>query len=167
MPEIDSPATESAEPEFEPVTLSSQAEIDSFVGSRVKKATAKYADYQQLQAKAKRLAELEQANLTESERQTERIRALEDQLRDRDTAMLRHDVATAKGVPAERITGSTREELEQSADELLTFISEWAKTKTPAKTPRPVGSSGASNTENRLDPKERAAAAMRQYYSST
>jgi hypothetical protein len=152
--------TPSTTTDFEAVT--SKEQLDKIIAAARKKDKAAIAE---LQPKARRLAELEQANLTESEKQTQRIRELEGQLRQRETAELRYNVASAKGVPAERITGSTREELEQSADDLLAFINERAKTQT--RTPKPVGSSGASNTDNRLDPKERAAAAMRQYYSST
>jgi hypothetical protein len=151
--------TTSTTTDFESIT--SKEHLDKIIAAARKKDKAVIAE---LQPKARRLAELEQANLTESEKQTQRIRDLESQLQQRETAELRYNVASAKGVPAERITGTTREELEQSADDLLAFVNERAKTG--PKTPKPVGSSGASNTENRLDPKERAAAAMRQYYSS-
>ena len=164
QPDPPSDETPSGDPEFEPIL--NQEDFDKRTKARIARATAKYADYQQLEAKAKRLAELEQANLTESERQTERIRELETQLVQRETAELRYSVASAKGVPADRITGSTREELEQSADDLLSFALEWAaKTQTPPKTPKPVGTSGASKTDARLNAQERAAAALRQAYS--
>jgi len=149
-------------PEFEPIT--SQEDFDRRTKARVARATAKFADYDQHKAAAAELAALKAANLTEGERQSERIRALETELQNERHANLRRDVAYTKGVPAERISGSTREELEQSADELLAFVAERAQ---PIKPTRPAAGlrSGASNTDSRMDPKERAAAARRQWRS--
>jgi hypothetical protein len=166
MPETTDPTDETAsgttQSEFDPILT--QEDFDKRTKARIARATAKYADYSDLQAKAQRLAQLEAANLSEAEKQTERIRALEAELQTERHSNLRRDVATAKGVPANRISGSTREELEESADELLAFIAERA---TPAtKTPKPVGTSGATNTDSRLDPKQRAAAAIRQWAGS-
>jgi hypothetical protein len=151
-----------AAPEFEPIT--SQEDFDRRTKARVARATAKFVDYDQHKAAAAELAALKAASLTEGERQSERIRALETELAAERHGNVRRDVAYAKGVPAERISGATREELEQSADELLAFV---AERNQPAKTTRPAAGlkSGASNTDSRMDPKERAAAALRQWRS--
>jgi hypothetical protein len=160
--ETDETQTGTTVPEFEPIL--SQDDFDKRTKARLARATAKFADYDQLRAASTELAQLKAANLTEGERQSERIRALETELQAERHSNLRRDVAYAKGVPAERISGSTREELEQSADELLAFVAERSQ---PVKPTRPAAGlkSGASNTDSRMDPKERAAAALRQWRS--
>jgi hypothetical protein len=70
------------------------------------------------------------------------------------------NVAAAKGVPASALTGSTPEEWEAAADALL----EWrAAQQVQEKTAKPVRGlkSGATSSDQTLDPKERAAAAIR------
>jgi hypothetical protein len=167
-------ASEHTESAFEPITLDSQGAVDAFIGSRVKKAraseAAKFADYETFKSKAAELDSLKAAKMTQGEKDAERIRELETVIAHRDEALaaerlagLRRDVANAKGVPADRITGDTREALEASADDLL----EWHKAGAPPKPKLPVGAlrSGASNTADaRMDKKERAAAMLRELY---
>ena len=149
-------------PEFEPIL--SQEDFDKRTKARVARATAKFADYDQYKAAATELAQLKQANLTEEQRQSERIRALETELQTERHANLRRDIAVAKNVPAHRITGTTREELEQSADDYIAEVAERSQATKPTK-PAAGLKSGASNTDSRMDPKERAAAALRQWRS--
>lgn len=83
--------------------------------------------------KAKRFDELEDANRTELEREKARADAAEkiiaDQKAKDDAAALRDEIAKAKGfeerkVPASALRGSTREELEAHADEILALLPE-------------------------------------------
>ncbi|WP_336642059.1 hypothetical protein [Microbacterium sp. USHLN272] len=83
--------------------------------------------------KAKRFDELEDANRTELEREKARADAAEkiiaDQKAKDDAASLRDEIAKAKGfeerkVPASALRGSTREELEAHADEILALLPE-------------------------------------------
>lgn len=154
--------------DFQPITLASQAEVDSFIGGRVKKVQARYADYQELKAKAAELDKVKQAQMTEADR----IKALENELAaERQNSLIkemRRDVAAEKGVPANRIHGNTREELEASADELLAFIAEKINHQQQSK-PKPATGlkSGATGTDSRMDPKERAAQALRTLRSGT
>lgn len=70
---------------------------------------------------AEKLAEIEKAKLTETERLQAELAELTAE-RDRNAAeLLRTSVAATKGVPAGLLTGSTQEELEASADALLAF----------------------------------------------
>lgn len=75
---------------------------------------------------AKRLAELEDAQKSELEKILARAEAAEKQLAEREQAdrarALADEVAKAKGVPAGVLRGSTREELEAHADEILALI---------------------------------------------
>lgn len=54
-----------------------QQDLDKIIAERVKRVQAKFADYGDLQAKAARLTEIEQANLTETEKAAQRISAAE------------------------------------------------------------------------------------------
>ncbi len=49
---------------------------------------------------------------------------LEAKLAEAELSVLKADVAAAKGVPAKLLTGSTQEELEAAADELIEFRGE-------------------------------------------
>lgn len=73
--------------------------------------------------KAKRLDDLEEANKTELEKANARAEAAEKALADKaaadETSKLRDEIAKEKGVAASVLRGSTREELEAHADELV------------------------------------------------
>lgn len=73
---------------------------------------------------AQRLAEIEDANKTELEKIAARAEAAEKRAAELEAKSIRSDVATAKGVPASLLTGSTQEELEASADALIAFRGE-------------------------------------------
>lgn len=87
---------------------------------------------------ARRLAEIEESNKTETQKlQEERDRAQQELASER-TARLRVEVAAEKGVPAALLSGSTREELEASATALVEFRGEKpADVPTPEPTPAP------------------------------
>lgn len=80
---------------------------------------------------AEKLAEIEEANKTELQKATERAEKAERDLADRSKAdeerKLREQVAEAKKVPASLLTGTTKDELEASANELLAFRGEQQK----------------------------------------
>lgn len=76
----------------------------------------------ELQAKLK---EYEDANKTEAEKTAERLAALEKTSAESRSRAERLEVAVDKGLPkalAARLQGSTREELEADADELLKLV---------------------------------------------
>jgi len=169
-----------APPPFEPITITSETELNNFIGGRVDKARAneakKYPDYENLKAKAAKLDELQAASMTQDEKAAAKIRELETALADSEKhfadqlrAITRKAVAEAKDVPEDTITGDTREEMEASADALL----EWrGKGKPKGFAAVPAGGSGASNTVNaggnaadaRRQKMELAAAMVRQLY---
>jgi len=76
---------------------------------------------------AKRLAEIEEAQKTEAQKQQEALERAQKELADVTAAKVRAEVAAAKGVPAALLNGSTQEELEASADALIAFRGEAAK----------------------------------------
>ncbi|WP_280439021.1 hypothetical protein [Nocardia cyriacigeorgica] len=157
----DAPETGNAPAEFK--APASQEELDKIIGSRVARVKSQYADYDDLKSKAAKLDEIEQANKSELQKIAERAEAAERELAAERNRALRAEIAAAKGVPASSLTGSTKEELEASADELIAWRDKHASPKR-----RPVSElkSGASSTDGApSDPKERAAAALRRMRS--
>lgn len=147
-----------------------QAELDRIVGERVHRAKEQYADYDDLKAAASRLREIEDAGKSEQQRLNEQLAEKDRLLAEREAALaqaqmssLRATVAADKGVPAGSLTGSTKEELEASADQLIA----WRDAAKPPtrKAPNSGGlKSGASSSgDSSADPKERAAAAVRAF----
>ena len=73
------------------------------------------------EAAAKRLAELEESQKTEAQKVQERLDAAEKRAAELELKATRAEVAAAKGVPVELLSGSTQEELEAAADALIAF----------------------------------------------
>lgn len=71
--------------------------------------------------KAKKLDELEKANMSELEKAQAELAELKKENESLKGSSLRNEVAAAKGVPANLISGSTKEELEAAADALIAF----------------------------------------------
>lgn len=80
--------------------------------------------------KAKRFEEFEESQKTEMQKATERAEAAERKAAEVEARANRAEVAAAKGVPADLLSGTTVEELEASADKLLEF----AKSRKAAST---------------------------------
>jgi hypothetical protein len=97
-----------------------QADVDRMIESRLAREKGKKPDdYDELKAKAAKLDEQEAQNKTELERERD-LRKAADLERDKAKAdVVRFEIAAEKGVKPRYITGSTREELEASADEYL------------------------------------------------
>lgn len=74
--------------EFKAIT--SQAELDKVLGSRLERERAKFADYDELKAKATAAAE---AGKTESEKAAERIKAAEDRASKAESQALTYRIA--------------------------------------------------------------------------
>ncbi|WP_103061581.1 hypothetical protein [Actinomyces qiguomingii] len=117
---------------FEPIT--SQEAADAYVAAHLP------ADYEQALS---RTAELE-SKLADSER-----------------ARLALQVSASTGVPAESLTGSTREELEASAQALLAWRDATTPKKPAPKLRQPGLRSGSSPQQEPPSPKAAAAAALR------
>lgn len=102
----------------------SQEELDRIIQGRLDRERKRFADYDELRAKAAKLAEIEEANKTEAEKTAERLAAAEKRAAELEAKALRAEVAAAKGVPFALLTGSTQEELEAAADALIAFRGE-------------------------------------------
>jgi hypothetical protein len=107
--------------EFQPIT--SQDDLNRIIGERVKRATAKFADYKDVQAKAAEFDKLQQANQTEAEKAQARIAELEAELNGVRGESLRLRVASEHGITdADDIdlflTGTDEETLTRQAKRL-------------------------------------------------
>lgn len=117
------------------------------------------------------LKEYEDRDKTELELLRERAESAEKNAAEAERAVaaaeqhaLRIKVSAEKGVPAERLAGTTEDELRASADELIAWRDEFIKASTPPKRiPSSDGlKSGASGAEStNPDPKAAAAEALR------
>ncbi|WP_054953084.1 hypothetical protein [Flaviflexus massiliensis] len=141
--------SESGKPEENTVEAGNQAsDLDAW-----KAASRKWED----RAKANK-AELEQVTADRA-KDLERITSLEAELsalRESQADMLRETVAAVKGVPAHRITGSTREELEADAEKFL----EELKTTRPLGYVPTAGTGGESSVASVVSGRERAREAL-------
>jgi len=116
------------QPKPKPPRTFTQDELNAIVAEERRKTAEKFADYDDLKTKADKLDQSEQENQTELQKAIARAEKAE---KERDTERsgreaaerqsLAATVAAEKGVPASHIHGSTREELEQSADQLITW----------------------------------------------
>lgn len=91
-----------------------QADVDRIVRERVKREREKFADYDDLKVRAEGAKSLE-----------ERVAEIERHAKESEARAMRAEVANAKGLTptqAKRLIGTTREELEADADELLMDI---------------------------------------------
>lgn len=118
-----------------------QADVDRIVQERVKRAEAKFADYDDLKQKAAGAKTVE-----------DRVAEIERQAKESEARALRAEVAITKGLTsgqAKRLIGSTREELEADADDFLKDVTE-RKTKnnvSPREGTNPSSDAGGDERE--------------------
>lgn len=102
-----------------------QSELNAIIADRLSEVKEKYADYDDLKAKATKYDEAEEASKSELQKITESRDALQaelDNLKHEATVrQTREKVAESKGVPAHLLTGSTEEECNAQADAILAF----------------------------------------------
>lgn len=94
-----------------------QADVDRIVAGRV----AKYSDYAELKDKAAKYDEVVEANKSELEKAQERVNSLQSQVDKLQSDAVRYEVSQATGVPANLLTGATKEDCEAQAKAILDF----------------------------------------------
>ena len=126
-----------------------QAQLDAIVTSRLSQERGKYADYEDLKAKAAELDKLREAGRSELEKaQTAaadykaKFEALEKQQKAQDARM---KVSAEKGVPVNLLTGNTEEECRQQAEKLLQWHSGRQKYPDTGDGGAPQGGSGGGS----------------------
>lgn len=113
--------------EFEPIT--SQEQLDGILKGRLarerEKVTAKFADYDELKAKAAKFDEAEAAQMSDLEKAKKEVEELKAAAAKRDEADrvrdLRAKVSKATGVPAELISGADEESMTAFAKSVAEF----------------------------------------------
>ena len=126
--------------EFKPIT--SQQDLNIALKDRLDRERAKFKDYNDIKAKAARLDEIEQANLSELEKANGRITAAESE---RDTAKaesLRLRTAVTHGISLEDadlfLTGTDEETLVAQAKRLSSRAAEQATAESERKKKNPI-----------------------------
>lgn len=142
---------ESNEQQSEFQAITSQEDFDKAIQARIARERAKFANYDEGQAAIAKLAELEDAQKTEAQKAQDALAQAQQELAVERGARERAEVAAAKGVPAELLNGSTREELEASADALITFRGQQADTRLHVATEGRTTGAGSSNADRFAD----------------
>ena len=98
-----------------------QDDVNRIVAERVKR----YSNYEELKQKAEQFDKLEEANKSELQKAVDRANGLESELNELKNANtlrdMRDEVSKDKGVPANLLTGATKEECEAQAEEIISF----------------------------------------------
>lgn len=134
---------------FKPIT--SQQELNAALKDRLDRERSKFKDYGDLKAKASKLDEIEQANLTELEKANGRVTAAESE---RDTAKaeaLRLRTAVTHGISLEDadlfLTGTDEETLTAQAKRLADRAAEQANAEAERKKKNPIVSKEGTATK--------------------
>lgn len=102
-----------------------QAEMNAIITDRLNRERTKYADYDDLKAKAAKYDAAEEAGKTELEKANDRAAKLQAQVdsltRANTLREVRQRVAKATGVPAELLNGDTEEGCTAQANAILAF----------------------------------------------
>lgn len=102
-----------------------QEEVNAIVGERVRRESAKYADYETLKAKASKYDEAEEASKSELQKAQERADALQTQINqmnaENELRGIRDKVAKETGVPAELLFGSDEETCKAQAEAIKAY----------------------------------------------
>jgi len=132
MAEDTAPAAPEATTEPAPAESTfTQAQVNDLIAKEKGKIQGKYGDYGELKAKAAKLTEIEEASASELEKAQKKAAEAEKQLATTQAGLLRHEVATEKGVPGNLLpllTATDKEGLEAQANLIL----ENAKPATPS-----------------------------------
>lgn len=100
-----------------------QEDVDRIVKGRL----SRYADYEEIKAKAAKFDEMEEAAKSDLQKATERADELQRRLDEikahEEIRSIREEVSTDKNIPVNLLTGTTKEECEAQAEALL----EWGK----------------------------------------
>lgn len=127
----EAPEVTTEEPQEEPDQLPADHPL-------VKTLAAQKAAIKELKAKAARLDEIEEASKSETQRLADRADAEFARAQAAEAALLRYEVASEIGVPANAmkfLTGTTREEIVASAKDVMELIGEAGKPRAPKPDP--------------------------------
>lgn len=95
-----------------------QGDLDRIITERVSRERSKYADYADLKAKAKQFDAAQDANKSETQKLTDQLQAVQQQLAARDVETMRLRVISKHNIPdeyASLVTGGDEQALEEQA----------------------------------------------------
>lgn len=133
--------------EFQAIT--SQEDFDKAIQARIARERAKIpTDYEDLKAKAAEFEKWQESQKTEAQKAQERLEAAEKRAAELELKATRAEVAAAKGVPVELLSGGTREELEAAADALIKFRGQQADPRLHVSTEGTVAHGGGTTADS-------------------
>lgn len=124
MPEdtrVDENATQGATAESN--RTFTQAEMDAIISDRLKRERAKYADYSELQAKAAKYDEAEEANKSELQKAVEERDALKSQLEKLESEKA-HAEAVAKAAAAHKVDAALLARMSGDVEENAAYLAQ-------------------------------------------
>jgi len=122
VPPVVVPPVSDPAPTPDPVSSDSESADLAAEVAKWKAFSRKHEDSAKANAdKAKKFDEFEEASKTELQKAADRATAAESKVAEIEARAIRAEVAAAKGIPADLLSGSTKEELESSADALIAF----------------------------------------------
>lgn len=127
-----------------------QDEVNAIVGKRLAEEKSKFADYEEIKAKAAKFDEAEEANKSELQKAVERANNLEAELnglkKTEEVRQTREKIATETGIPAHLLTGDTEEACKAQAEAIKAFATpNYPKVKDGGEVPKT--SSGNAKTD--------------------
>lgn len=135
--------------EFKPIT--SQQELNDALKDRLTRERAKYKDYNDIKAKAAKLDEIEQANLSELEKANGRVTSAESERDAAKAEALRLRTAVTHGISLEDadlfLTGTDEETLTAQAKRLSGRAAELANAEAERKKKNPIVSKEGTSTK--------------------
>lgn len=122
-----------------------QEQVNALLAETKRKEREKFADYDDVKAKAAQLDQIEQASKTETQKALDRAAELEKELSTYKTkeqvAAWAAEITKDSEIPASVLRGSTREELEQHFEQLKSLAPKPKRTSAP--TGQPTGEPGS------------------------
>ena len=122
-----------AAPQEDKARTYTQAEIDQMIEDRLHRERKKFADYEEIKAKAEKFDAAEEANKSELQKVTEKAEALQKQVdsmtKAEEVRNIRAEVSKETGIPATLLTADTKEACEEQAKAIAEFT---ANNESPA-----------------------------------
>jgi hypothetical protein len=143
-------------PEFK--APANQEEFDRMVADRLTRERSKFADYDDLKAKATKFDEVAEADKSEVQKATERAAAAEQRAAVAEQTALKTRIAAEMNVPIEVLHGDNEESIRAAAQKVLDWAGSTKKTPPAVKS---LKSGAAGEDTSGMTGKQRAAAALR------
>lgn len=126
-----------------------QADIDRIIGDRLAREKAKYADYEEIKAKAEKYDAAEEAQKSELQKATERADALQAKIDELEAAekiaKIKAEVSEKTGIPVSLLTGTTEEACSEQAAAIAAYTKQ--HTYPEVKDSGEVSHGGGSNKD--------------------